>query len=364
MVTPAESRLGTASGKRPCSRSLSGVSLAAMCPSIIETKLACLDWPPPPSPASASKPLPHRKGAASGGLLGGTGELEPSEAGADTRNRAELWDMRAEIDREKLRMVAPFPFFGCPMRFSDDFAAMQISQDGRFSFSEMSLEAFDPEDSLSRNKVGIVRRVVTYEGVFTGPYSPAPEDDEQVGPRRGSPRKPEALAGVARAKDASTEEPAAVQADPELAAIEATALVKHEIVESGGTSKLVLVERGAFRFAITVSPFFNPTYATVKVLVRCRSPGHPPRRCRRLPYEGTGGPSKSVGATARRSIACGLAAELCPRRKPGGPRLKAGASPFRRAGAGTLQSGGLLGSMSAGHLGSASAYASKRLAGF
>merc|ERR1719326_2786945 len=103
--------------------------------------------------------------------------MSTSAAAADMRNRAELWEIRAEIEREKLRIVAPFPFFGCPMRFSDDFAAIQITADGRFSFSEIFSEVAEPEFSPNsslksslRTKVSDIRRMVTYEGVFTGPY--------------------------------------------------------------------------------------------------------------------------------------------------------------------------------------------------
>lgn len=302
------------------------------------TKLACFDWPPPPSPASRSKPSPllsNFKGGASGFLFGGTGELnlcDTSSASApstDMRNRGELWEIRGEIEREKLRMVAPFPFFGCPMRFSDDFAALQIAQDGRFSFSEVCLEVVEPDSSLtpSRTKAIEVKRIITYEGVFTGPYVPGEEEeDQQTVPK-----------GTAKPKESSAEEQKP-ESDPELAAIEATALVKHEIVESGGRSKLVLVERGAFRFAITVTPFFHPNYATIKVLNRCR--GHPPARARRLPYVGPGGPSKSAGGTAKRSnsLVGAKAAETRQRRRSGGPRLMSSASPFRSAAAGSLAS--------------------------
>ncbi|CAJ1338711.1 unnamed protein product, partial [Effrenium voratum] len=58
---------------------------------------------------------------------------------AELHNRKELWDVRAEIDKEKLRHVAPFPFFGRAMRFQDEFAALQITDDGRFSYSFVGL---------------------------------------------------------------------------------------------------------------------------------------------------------------------------------------------------------------------------------
>ncbi|CAE7291211.1 NAA60 [Symbiodinium natans] len=54
-------------------------------------------------------------------------------------NRKELWNLRADIEKEKLRHVAPFPFFGRAMRFQDKFAALQITDDGRFSYSFVGL---------------------------------------------------------------------------------------------------------------------------------------------------------------------------------------------------------------------------------
>jgi len=273
---------------------------------------------------------------------------------ADMQNRAQLWSIRAEIEREKLKQwVAPFPFFGCPMRFSDDYAALQISEDGRFSFSEMCLvqplEATEPEASLGKIKPLDTRRVVTYEGVFTGTYTPPPDEDDQQA--AAAAKKKELNSSKGKVKDADVEEPSSGQG-PELAGIVATALVKHEISESDGRSRLVLVERGAFRFAITVSPFFHPSHATLKVLAR--TDRHQPARGRRLPYVGTGGPCKAAGAAVKRSDS--LAALSRPRLKPGASRLKmsrsaallpsvslavtaAGmpiASPFRHAAASSL----------------------------
>lgn len=332
-------------------------------------KLANFDWPPPPSPASAIRPMLGTTGS----LLGGTGDLDLSESGSislgsnDMRNRGELWEMRSEIQREKLKRVAPFPFFGCTMRFSDDYSALQIAEDGRFSYSEVSLEMADPEASPNKTKAVDVRRVVTYEGVFTGPYTPTADEDEQQVGKKKSPRKSDAMrsTGMGKGKDTSTEEPSSTQADPELAAIEASALVKHEMVESGGRSRLVRVERGGnWGFAITVSPFFHPSHAIVKVLVRCAPRGHPPARGRRLPYVGTGLASSKSTGTAKRdahsSIVGGMSADLRPRKRAGGlvksrsdallpsaPGPWAGSttsSTFRRAGAGSLRSGGHPGS--------------------
>lgn len=256
-------------------------------------------------------------------------------------------------------MVAPYPFFGCPMRFQDDFAALQITDDGRFSFSDVSLveQAAEADASPTRTKVGDARRVLTYEGVFTAAFTPPSEDDDPQATRRartprtpkraestrrlrtpGSPTRPES----AKARDGNAEEPQ--PGSEQVAAIEATALVKHEMIETAGRSRLVAVERGAFRFAITVSPFFNPVFANVKLLPRNPSPGHPAPRGRRLPFVGAGGPLRPPAGSGSPAV------ELRPRRRPapGGPFKKHGrsaailpsvdASPFRRAAAGSLAS--------------------------
>lgn len=321
-------------------------------------KLATFNWPPPPSPASgASRPItsPFKGKVSSGGLLGATGELDLSDAVAasDMRNREELWAVRADIEREKLRMVATFPFFGNPMRFSDDFAALQIAEDGRFSFSEMFTEVADTEASPCRNQDRTdMRRIVTYEGVFTALLSTVADEDHGATGRPGSPgnkaktpasptRRPgspgikskanlSSSTGMSKTKDAVAEDTG--RADTEQSGIEATALVKTEMIQSGGRSKLVSVERGAFRFELTVSPFFQPVFATVKVLAKCC--GQPPRR-RRLPYIGTGcatktkSPGSMVKPQSQSSSLIGLSTEMRPATKSGGARLKNSSSANR-----------------------------------
>jgi len=330
------------------------------------SKLATFDWPPPPSPADPKRPSatsPRRK-AGSGNIFNASGELELNESAssaataADMHNRAALWSIRAQIEREKLKQwVAPYPFFGCPMRFSDDYAALQITEDGRFSYSEMCLvqgqEAAEPEACPGKSKALETRRVVTYEGVFTGTYTPPADDDDQ---QVAAAKKKEATTGKAKTKDNDAEELAA-GLGPELAGIEATALVKHEIVEAGGRSRLVLVERGAFRFAITVSPFFHPSHATLKVLAR--TDRNQPLRGRRLPYAGTGVSSKPVLNAAMTRSNSSVLSRPKPKMSQAGSRMKisrsaallpsvspaaaawAGSSttsPFRCAGAGSLKS--------------------------
>jgi len=185
------------------------------------------------------------------------------------RNRAELWSVRADIEQEKLRNVAPFPFFGRSMRFQDEYSALQITDDGRFSYSSVTVEgsedpAAEEEDCIQK------RRVVTYEGILV---SPTPEENF------GLPEDPftEALKG---------------QPDDEVATIEAKALTRHEMEDVGGKTKLSAVEKGNFRFTITVSPYFQPSAATVQPMVRPRSPPRPQPRKKQLPYVGTGVPKR------------------------------------------------------------------------
>lgn len=304
-------------------------------------KLASFDWPPPPSPANALSRVSASTMAASHGP--GTAKLTLEEEKeyransrlAEIRARTELWAARAELEREKMRSVAPFPFFGCAMRFQDEFAALQITEDGRFSYSSVTLEASNAtgggsvagaaaagggSDGSSGGVGGAStgersgercggggeeageevrgpprRRVVTYEGVFA--TSGVHGDDGEE----------EQLAAAAISS----------QADPETAAIEGRALERHEeIEEANGRARLVNVERGSFRFAFTVSPFFQPTSATVQLLVRPRSPGRLPPRPRRLPYVGVGGPFGRDNVVAGES----------PKRRKAPHRMKANRS--------------------------------------
>jgi hypothetical protein len=308
-------------------------------------KLAALDWPPPPSPRGHN----HLGGNALGGI---TPDMEGSEASAssaaeraaDKRSRSELWEIRSNVDREKLRMVAPYPFFGCPMRFQDDYAALQVTDDGRFTFSEVSLESVTTKttveaseaDNTSSNTASKaqpaapdVKHVVTYEGVFTAPYLPHSDDEEQQstrtlskanlrnrsptnGKRGRADSSPKGSNAGSRAKEANSDEQQPVKPQPEVASIEATALVRHDIIESGGRCRLITVDRGEFSFVITVCPFFHPEYATVKVLDKAKTPGQPPRRSRRLPYVGASSIVGGSGARTSRSMSL-----TC--KSPGGP---------------------------------------------
>eukprot|EP00435_Cladocopium_sp_Y103_P049785 s337_g15.t1 len=215
-------------------------------------KLASLDWQPPPSPTTTMRPqsvaldLGRAIERGLGGSLGATPAFEQ-----------ELWEVRAEIEKAKLRHVAPFPFFGKAMRFQDEFAALQITDDGRFSYSfvdlnyEVDLEGAD-QPSMEDPKVS---RVLTYEGVLISPVEEIPQEEAE----------PEAE-GSAR--------------------IEGLAMAKHEIEDVGGRAQLVGISRSSSRFAIVVSPYFQPNVAVVYSLHLARSPRRPRRT--QLAYVGRG----------------------------------------------------------------------------
>lgn len=221
--------------------------------------LATLDWPPPPSPAAASKAASatslQRLGAIdAAGMERETSQSRPTEI----RARAELWALREEIEREKLRVVPPYPFFGRAMRFQDESAALQIAEDGRFSYSTLSHEAPDAE-APAQGGESAPRRRVTYEGFFVVANSQGGLDENSV-----------------------------AQSESEVGSIEGHAILRHEIEDPGG--KLISVERGDFSFAIKVSPYYQPLEASVQLLIKSRTPGRPKPRHKQLPYVGAGGP--------------------------------------------------------------------------
>eukprot|EP00928_Gymnodinium_smaydae_P038170 TRINITY_DN26379_c0_g1_i1.p1 TRINITY_DN26379_c0_g1~~TRINITY_DN26379_c0_g1_i1.p1 ORF type:complete len:388 (-),score=85.50 TRINITY_DN26379_c0_g1_i1:260-1423(-) len=251
------------------------------------SKIASLDWPPPPSPAhTMSRNLssfgfgtlgssmgPQRSAAGLDTMAPGEQKRRSSKVGScmsDVRSRAELWCLRSDIEHEKLRQVAPFPFLGRPMRFQDPCAALQITDDGRFSYSTMNSDTGETH-------------VVTYEGVIASLESTDPSLEQA---------------------DLN------LKLDPETAAIEGRALVRHEIVETlDGGSRILSVEGGTSRFAILVTPFFQPKEAMVMQLARPRSPGKMvATRWRSLEYVGAGAnfkdAAKNGGSSAVRKARC------------------------------------------------------------
>lgn len=247
-------------------------------------RLAALDWPPPPSPAA-----PYRPTLGDGGSPAHRRRVHTAETQA--RARAQLWAIRTEIDREKVRSVAPYPFLGCAMRFEDEFAALQIAEDGRFSYSTRSAtldaggtgqEKDAPDHSPGHGKdhpehrkdsvVSERRTVVTYEGVFLAPHasSQMPGLHERAAPP--------------------------VQ---DVAEIEGQALVRYEVEEYATGARFVAVDRCNLRFAIAIGPHFRPKTATVSPLSQGpRTPGRALLRSKQLPYVGPG-PASSGGRRER-----------------------------------------------------------------
>jgi len=230
----------------------------------VRATLASLDWPPPPSPATLLRPsssaADHSRSLA---LSASTPTLALSESQAALRanelaNRKELWNLRADIEKEKLRHVAPFPFFGRAMRFQDKFAALQITDDGRFSYSFVGLNhEVDVEDSEPVLVEDDPKsRVRTYEGILVSTLEEEP------------------LEPVAELEPEGT------------ATIQGLAMLRHEIEEVGGRARLVNVIRSSSRFAIVVSPYFQPNMAVVHSLHLSLSPRRPRRT--QLPFVGSG----------------------------------------------------------------------------
>ena len=164
--------------------------------------------------------------------------------------RADVWEARALIERESIRQVPPHPYMGRAMRFEDEYSALQLTGDGRFSYSILETE------SNSSTK-GATRRVTTYEGVC------APFDlDSSTGFAGFASREPNAVEG--------------------------RALLRHEAIESDGASIITRVDRDAFTFAIAVSPFTSPSEETLSTVQACSPSISLGSRCRRLPYVGRG----------------------------------------------------------------------------
>ena len=175
--------------------------------------------------------------------------------GATSPAFQELWEVRAEIEKEKLRHVVPFPFFDHAMRFQDEFAALQITDDGRFSYSFVGLNyEVDLEEEMASLEESKVSRVLMYEGVLIPHEAPCEE------------ARDEEAEGIVR--------------------IEGRAMAKHEIEDTGGRARLVSISRSSSRFAIVVSPYYEPNMAVVYSLHLAQSPRRPRRT--QLPYVGRG----------------------------------------------------------------------------
>jgi len=268
---PASGALRKSSKERGGATAAATPKVPAIDTELILSKFASFDFPAPPSPAHCSPPPLLRKSSSSPSMTGSVKKqytpyigglasitrlpetakfIEPEVRTEQMRLRTEIWSSRIDIEKEKLSYVSPFPFFGHAMRFQDEFCALQITDDGRFIYSVCGSE----ED-------GRQHICTTYEGVF----GPAENLADAVLDPTARPSKEY----------------------PEGALIEGRALVKHDIAEEKGTSRLVHVERGFWRLAITVFPFVQPNSAAVHLL-KAHSPGNPAPRCRRIPHVGPG----------------------------------------------------------------------------
>ncbi|CAK0861680.1 unnamed protein product, partial [Prorocentrum cordatum] len=249
-------------------------------------------------------------------------ELKPSVSAAAVRADLTVKAVRSELDREKLREVPPFPFFGKPMCFQDEFAALQVTQDGRFCFSALTFDHNAPapdkrqregarskepaRGSTSGGQQGAAdlqqspppapakeQRVVTYEGVFQA--APDPEAWQAqlaaADPDKGKDRnKDTTMAGQRNSKESvSQKELRSSPQEHQVASVIGFATVRYEMEALTGTSRPISVERGEWRFAITVYPDFEPTGVTVLPIGSTGKPSAPGKmapRKRQLPYVG------------------------------------------------------------------------------
>lgn len=155
-----------------------------------------------------------------------------------------LRSARVQIDREKLLRVVDLPFF-ISMRFKElenGLITLEVTGDGRFAYCERGPKETTvyegvlvrPTNSLSR---------LTVEG---GGEEEEESADKEATLRTHSDRDLSAPAAEKTAKKMPS------------ASIEGKALVRYERGEvEGHTPHLTSVERGEFRFAITVRPSFE-----------------------------------------------------------------------------------------------------------
>lgn len=188
-------------------------------------------------------------------------------AGGETEVDVLLREARAALDREKLRTVASYPFVGRAMRFESDTAVLQITNDGRFSFSTFPAGPTPAEVSSGVRKHS-PRVVAAFEGVFCGSASATRESSLVAAAAALAPKDdPKASAAhVAAGASNPAAAAAAIAADSASQTVEGLAVLRHEAEECLGESRLFRVERGEFRFAISVSPFYDPVLAMVQPL--------------------------------------------------------------------------------------------------
>eukprot|EP00434_Breviolum_minutum_P014361 symbB.v1.2.012666.t2/scaffold881.1/size155427/5 len=307
--------------------------------------------------------------AIEGGLGGPLGAFEQEDGrnrmsrATELHNRKELWEVRAEIDKEKLRHVAPFPFFGRAMRFQDEFkfAALQITEDGRFSYSFVNLNyemwcserggvvdaarGFGVAKSLLRKTMDVIRgelpqvqaiwvHVISYNEPAIALYeSMGLQMVDLEGSESGvSPEDPK-VSRVLTYEGVLVSPMEEVPLDEGSARIEGLAMVKHEIEDVGGRARLVSISRSSSRFAIVVSSYFQLSMAVVYSLHLARSPRRPRRT--QLPYVGRGMKRDLHATTVRNGDVWRLTQERRRTQKPkfsksGSTSMLPAAAPSRR----------------------------------
>jgi len=194
------------------------------------------------------------------------------EGGAlETRLKA----ARAALERAKVKAVVSYPFVGRQMRFESDTAVLQITNDGRFSYSTFPVGP-TPHEVASGMRRHTPRLVVAIEGVLSNTaaaknegsinaaaqaLAPKPEDASGIDPltpRRAAGIVPAGTPGAGGAPGTGGPTPEAAHT------VEGVGCLRHECEECQGQSKLLRVEYGEWRFAISVSPFYGPTMAVVQ----------------------------------------------------------------------------------------------------
>jgi len=248
----------------------------------MEAAPAQLEASPEASPASSAASTPSS---------GSRWRAPPTlrAAGHETPEEAELRAARVMLETEKLKSVASFPFVGRRMRFEASGAVLQITNDGRFSYSTFEGAPIREEVAPGVRNIG-PRVVVTWEGVFsvnsasiaglplvaaaaaaaagglggtsTGSCIAEGRSSSQV-PSDDLGASPEVVADTAHHHQTASQI-ALVAADSAAQTIEGRGLVRHEAEEWQCRSTILRVSRGESRFAISVSPSYEPSIAIVQ----------------------------------------------------------------------------------------------------
>jgi len=208
---------------------------------------------------------------------GAAAQLRLADEGGALETR--LKAARAALERAKVKAVVSYPFVGRQMRFESDTAVLQITNDARFSYSTFPVGP-TPHEVASGMRRHTPRLVVAIEGVLSNTAAAknegsinaalAPKPEDPMTPRRTAsgidPLTPRRAAGIVPAGApgaggaAGTGGPTAEAAHT----VEGVGCLRHECEECQGQSKLLKVESGEWRFAISVSPFYGPTVAVVQ----------------------------------------------------------------------------------------------------